>query len=54
MNERSIVLDIINKVEANNGYVNILLSNYLKNTQLDIKERNLITELAYGVIRHKN
>ncbi len=54
INERKIVLDILNKVDTNKSYVNILLNNYLKNTEINNQKWRLITELVYGVIRRRN
>lgn len=51
MNSRRIALDILKKIEKG-SYSNILLNNHLKEIH-DKRDRALITELVYGVLRQK-
>ncbi|MBI5206183.1 MAG: 16S rRNA (cytosine(967)-C(5))-methyltransferase RsmB [Candidatus Firestonebacteria bacterium] len=52
--ERKIALYLINRVETEKSYINILLNKYLENYKLRGKNRRLITQLVYGVVCHKN
>ena len=53
MNSREIALNIVSRVLDEGAYSNLVLSKELNETNLDDKDRALVTELVYGTIRRK-
>jgi 16S rRNA (cytosine967-C5)-methyltransferase len=53
MNAREIALHIVNEVENNGAYANIVLAKSLTTHQLSDQDRRFVTELVYGTIRSK-
>lgn len=54
MNSREVALNIINRVLNEGAYSNIVLSAELNESDLNEKDRGLVTELVYGTIRRRN
>ena len=54
MNSRSIALKILNRVFNEGAYSNLVLSSELNNSNLNDKDKALVTEIVYGTIRRKN
>ena len=54
MNSREVALNIINRVLEEGAYSNIVLSRELNASDLEDKDRALVTELVYGTLRRKN
>ena len=54
MNSREIALNIVSRVLDEGAYSNLVLSKELNESNLDDKDRALVTELVYGTIRRKN
>ena len=54
MNCREVALNIINRVLNEGAYSNIVLSAELNESDLNEKDRGLVTELVYGTIRRRN
>lgn len=52
-NVRETALDILEAVEKNQSYSNLLLNQYIKKNNLDRKDIGLLTELTYGSIQRK-
>ncbi len=52
-NVRETALDILEAVEKNQSYSNLLLNQYIKRNNLDEKDIGLLTELTYGCIQRK-
>ena len=52
-NVRETALDILEMVEKNQSYSNLLLNQYIKKNHLDGKDIGLLTELTYGTIQRK-
>ncbi len=51
-NSRELALQILSRVESDNAYISALLdAEFRKAASLDARDRALVTELAYGVIR---
>ena len=50
---RYIAVTLLEKIEKNQSFSNLLLSEAVKNHQLSDKDRGLLTELVYGVIQNK-
>jgi 16S rRNA (cytosine967-C5)-methyltransferase len=48
---RLLAFDILTEVNRNEGYSNLLLPQALKASNLDERDRSLVTELLYGTIR---
>ena len=48
---RLLAFDLISEVNRNNGYSNLLLPQALTASNLEERDRNLVTELVYGTIR---
>ena len=48
---RLLAFDLISEVNRNEGYSNLLLPQSLSASQLDERDRNLVTELVYGTLR---
>lgn len=53
MNSRNVTLEILNQVLNKGAYSNIVLSNELNNSNLQDKDRALVTEIVYGTIKWK-
>ncbi len=53
MNSRSIALKVLNRVFNEGAYSNLALSNELNNSELNDKDKALVTEIVYGTIRRK-
>jgi 16S rRNA (cytosine967-C5)-methyltransferase len=51
---RETAYDITRRVNSGGGYLNLLLRYGMENSGLDPRDRSLVTELAYGVQRHRN
>lgn len=54
MNSRSIALKVLNRVFNEGAYSNLALSNELNNSELNDKDKALVTEIVYGTIRRKS
>lgn len=54
MNSRSIALKILDRVLNEGAYSNLVLSSELNNSDLNDKDKGLVTEIVYGTIRRKN
>lgn len=50
---REIALDILESVEKNQSYSNLLLNNLIKKHQLSAVDSGLLTEISYGTIQRK-
>lgn len=50
---RYLAVEILEKVELDDAYSNLLLRNTIKDHELSKEETNLLTELVYGVIQRK-
>ncbi|SFB87423.1 16S rRNA (cytosine967-C5)-methyltransferase [Alkalibacterium subtropicum] len=50
---RYIAVTILGKIEKNQSFSNLLLTEAVKKNQLSDKDRGLLTELVYGVIQNK-
>lgn len=50
---RYIAVTILEKIEKNQSFSNLLLTEAVKNNRLTDKDRGLLTELVYGVIQNK-
>lgn len=50
---RDIALDILESVEKNQSYSNLLLNNLIKKHQLSPVDSGLLTEISYGTIQRK-
>ena len=48
---RLLAFDILNEVNQNGGYSNLLLPKALAQSNLDERDRGLVTELVYGTLR---
>lgn len=48
---RLLAFDLITEVNRNDGYSNLLLPQALNASQLEDRDRNLVTELVYGTLR---
>lgn len=53
MNSRKIAVKILDEVLTKGAYSNIVLNNILKESNLDQKDRGLVTEIVYGTIKYK-
>ncbi len=53
MNPRAFVLDFLAKFDRKPGHVNQTLPSALKNSNLDQRDRALVTELVYGILRSR-
>ena len=53
MNSREVALNIINRVLIEGAYSNLVLSNELNESDLNEKDRALVTELVYGTYKKK-
>jgi len=54
MKAREAALKIILEVELQGAYASLALKKWLKKNDFSTKDRHLITQLAYGTIKHKN
>jgi 16S rRNA (cytosine967-C5)-methyltransferase len=52
-NVRESALDILEAVEKNQSYSNLLLNNVIKKHEIDKKDIGLLTELTYGTLQRK-
>ena len=50
---REIALDILESVEKNQSYSNLLLNNLIEKHQLSSEDSGLLTEITYGTIQRK-
>lgn len=50
-NIRALILEILNRVEREHAYLNVLLLDYFKQYHLKNEDKGLIQELTYGVTR---
>lgn len=53
MKARQIALDVVNEVLFKGAYSNIALGSALNKSDLNPKDRGLVTEIVYGTIRYK-
>ena len=53
MNCRKLAVKILNRVLDEGAYSNLILSNELNECDLSDKDKALLTELVYGVLRRK-
>ncbi|MFP3490856.1 transcription antitermination factor NusB, partial [Staphylococcus sp. SIMBA_130] len=51
---REAALDVIEKINKNQAYSNLLLNETIKKHQLSRKDTGLLTEIVYGTIQRKN
>lgn len=51
---REIAYDVIRRVEAEGAYLSLLLRYRLEESGLSARDRSLVSELTYGVQRHRN
>ena len=51
---RDIAYEMTRRVNSGGGYLNLLLRYRLDESDLDARDRALVTELAYGIQRHRN
>lgn len=52
-NVRETALDLLEAVDKNQSYSNLLLNNVIKKNQLEQKDIGLLTELTYGTLQRK-
>lgn len=52
-NVRETALEILEMIEKNQSYSNLLLNNSIKKNELDKKDVGLLTELTYGTLQRK-
>jgi len=52
-NPRKIAVSVLLKIENDGAYSNLILSQTLKNTDLDNKDKSLVSALVYGVLDRK-
>ncbi|WP_394232573.1 16S rRNA (cytosine(967)-C(5))-methyltransferase RsmB [Niallia oryzisoli] len=52
-NVREAALEILEQIEKNQSYSNLLLNNVIKKNELDPKDIGLLTELTYGTLQRK-
>lgn len=53
MNSRSIAIKVLNRVLLEGAYSNIALSKELDSSNLNSKDKGLVTEIVYGTLRRK-
>lgn len=53
MNSRKIIVEILDNVIKKGAYSNIEINKRFKNTNIDDKDRGLITEVVYGTLKNK-
>lgn len=51
---RETAVTILTKLEEKQGFSNLVLQNELKHSQLDVRDKGLVTELVYGTIQRLN
>jgi 16S rRNA (cytosine967-C5)-methyltransferase len=52
-NPRQIAFNILREIERKNAYTDIALDRGLKQAKLDSRDRGLVTELVYGIVRRQ-
>ena len=52
-NVRETALEILDTIEKNQSYSNLLLNKAIKKNELDKKDIGLLTELTYGTLQRK-
>ena len=50
---REIILDILVKIDSNQGYINILVNHALKKNKIGKRDAAFVQEITYGVIRNR-
>ena len=50
-NSRELALHILSRIDTDNAYIGILLNAELRKYTLDSRDKALVTELVYGVVR---
>lgn len=50
---RNIILNLLLKVDTDQGYSHILIDREIRTQNLDIKDEGLLTEIVYGTIQYK-
>ncbi|MEA2021675.1 MAG: transcription antitermination factor NusB, partial [Candidatus Caldatribacteriota bacterium] len=50
---REIILDILVKIDSNQGYINVLVNHALKKNKIAKRDAAFIQEITYGVIRNR-
>ncbi|OEF98536.1 16S rRNA (cytosine(967)-C(5))-methyltransferase RsmB [Desulfuribacillus alkaliarsenatis] len=53
-NARELAVTILVKLEEQDGFSNLLLNHELNNTNLDARDKGLVTEIVYGTIQRQN
>lgn len=53
VNPRRVAFDILLRIETENSYADILLDHALSRLEIHGPDRGLLTELVYGVLRHR-
>ena len=53
LNARTAAVDIISQVFEEGAYTNLVLNKFLRNSNLSILDRHLVTELVYGTVKAK-
>jgi 16S rRNA (cytosine967-C5)-methyltransferase len=54
LSARDASVEILGKIECRGGYAEPLLDSYLSRGNIDDRDKGLITELVYGVLRNRN
>lgn len=50
---RQTILDILLRIEADSGYSHLLVNQYIKSRNLDLKDVALLTEVVYGTVQRQ-
>lgn len=50
---RRLAIEVLERVEKDGAYANLLLPKLLEESELDARDRGFVTELAYGSTRMK-
>ena len=50
-NSRELALQILARIESGKAYASVLMDTELRNSSLDPRDKALVTELVYGVMR---
>lgn len=53
MKAREVIVNILEEVFNNNAYSNIILNSELKKSDLNVKDKALVTEIVYGTIKYR-
>ncbi len=53
INSRQLAFDALQEIEQNQAYTDIALDRVLRHQKISPRDRNLVTQLVYGVVRHK-